>query len=257
MKKICCISILLSVLSLWQNNIVFAKEVSDQSAIIPVKIQTWDTEINMDTIDMEKMPKVVTGGVFVAANLSNFLITGHGEISASYIRFGADVGGLLDFRVTKYFAIQGRLILTAEENYVKGLHFRQQLWSFGVDIPVYFIGRFGNWNQGYFQFGVGSFTHFTFASNISVYTNNPAVKMNDMNNAENKDYTSLYKLHDNHSGVAATIGYEFSLGILLLFNYQVSISDIVTYYSNNGGIKNVNAAIYPQRLSLGIGYRWK
>ena len=47
---------------------------------------------------------------------------------------------------------------------------------------------------------------------------------------------------------------KFDIG---LFNYQVSISDIVTYYSENGGIKNVNAAIYPQRLSLGLGYRWK
>lgn len=257
MKNFICLFVFLIASSLWSIHIVCGQITSDQLLIIPEKIQAWDTEINLDTIDMEKMPKIVTGGVFAAANLSNFLITSQGEITASYMRFGADIGGLLDFRVTKHFAIQGRLIITAEENYVKGLHFRQQLWSFGMDIPVFFIGRFGNLNQGYFQFGLGPFTHFTFASNISAYTNNPAKKKVAIQSAETKDYTSLYKLHDNHSGLAATIGYEFSIGVLLLFNYQVSISDIVTYYSDNGGIKNVNAAIYPHRLSLGVGYRWK
>ncbi len=243
--------------AIWPGNMVYGQKKAKPVSVIPEKIQAWDTEINMDTIDMEKLPKIVTAGVFAAANLSNFLISKQGEISSSYMRFGADIGALLDFRVTRHFAIQGRIIVTAEENYVKGLHFRQQLWSFGVDIPVYFIGRFGNLNQGYFQFGFGPFTHFTFASNINAYTNNPAAKKNAFLEPLKNDYNDLYKLHDNHSGVAATVGYEFSLGLLLLFNYQVSISDIVTYYSDNGGLKNAGAAIYPQRLSLGIGFRWK
>ncbi len=248
--------LLLCIAVLWLSG---ARDAHGQNSliVIPEKIQAWDTEINLDTIDMEKLPKIVTGGIFGAANLSNFLITASGEITSSYMRFGGDIGGFLDFHVTKHFAIQGRLIFTAEENYVKGVHIRKQLWSFGLDIPVYFMGRFGNLNQGYLQFGFGPFTHFTFASNINAYSNNPAEKMSAISTGEEVDYSHLYKLHDNHSGLAATIGYELALGIQILFNYQVSISDIVTYYSDNGGLKNVNAAIYPQRFSLGIGYRWK
>lgn len=224
------------------------------------KVNDWKNEVNLDTIDQENLPKKVTMGLYLAANMSNFIVTQANQQVSSKMSFGCDVAGILDFLVTEHFAIQGRLVFTAEENYVKGLDRKSQLWSLGMDVPVYFMGRYGNMKQGYLSFGAGPFTHFTFASNVNAYTNNSAVEEKTpirQTETPTKDYSDLYKLHNNHSGVAATVSYEFPIGVQIIFNYQVSLSDIITYYHEQGGIRAVNASLYPQRLSLGVGYRFK
>lgn len=222
------------------------------------KVKDWDTEHSLDSLDQEKLPKVVSGGLLVAANISNFIITDSYGTMSSYMRVGAEFGGFIDFRVTKHFAIQGRLMFNTMQNKFGDGRTDNELWSFGIDIPVYFMGRFGNLTKGYLQFGAGPFTHFNFASNVSLYTNNEAKKTNAPapKAPSGNDYSSLYALHDNHSGIAATIGYEFPMGLQIVANYNVSLSDIITYYKNsNTTVKQ--AAIYPQYVSLGIGYRWK
>ncbi|MBQ8099875.1 MAG: PorT family protein [Paludibacteraceae bacterium] len=222
------------------------------------KVKDWDTEHSLDSLDQEKLPKVVSGGLLVAANISNFIITDSYGTMSSYMRVGAEFGGFIDFRVTKHFAIQGRLMFNTMQNKFGDGRTDNELWSFGIDIPVYFMGRFGNLTKGYLQFGAGPFTHFNFASNVSLYTNNEAKKTNAPapKAPSGNDYSSLYALHDNHSGIAATIGYEFPMGLQIVANYNVSLSDIITYYKNSTTTVK-QAAIYPQYVSLGIGYRWK
>lgn len=224
------------------------------------QIREWDTEQRLDSIDQERLPKIVSGGLLLNANISNFIIANRTKTWSSYMHIGADLGGFIDFRVTKHFAIQGRLLFTAESNRFEAEKQDKHLWSFGMDIPVFFLGRFGNMDKGYLQFGAGPFTHFTFASNINVYTNNEATKTTTLRmpvEQTTPDYSTLYALHDNHSGIAVTLGYEFPIGIQINANYQVSLSDILTFYKQNKGTDIANAAIYPQHVSLGIGYRWK
>ena len=74
---------------------------------------------------------------------------------------------------------------------------------------------------------------------------------------ENEDYSRLYSLHNNHFGICATAGYEFPIGIQINLHYKVSLSDIAGFYSEMKGQKIADALIYPQAISLGIGYRWK
>ena len=215
-------------------------------------IREWDIETLIDSLDQENLPSAVTGGLLANVNISNFIITNSQNNISSYMKVGGEIGGFIDFRVTKHFAIQGRVILTAEQNRFSINATKQYLWSFGMDIPVYFMGRFGNMQKGYLQFGAGPFTHFTFASNIAnKYSNNLAT----VNVGENEPYAKLYVLHDNHFGLTATIGYEFPLGIQINANYLVSLSDIFNYYKQEG--HTMVEAIYPQRVSVGVGYRWK
>lgn len=215
-------------------------------------IQQWDTEHLLDSLDQEKLPRVVSGGVILSANMSNFLTTHNDGTISSYMKIGGETGGFLDFRVTKHFAIQGRVVFTAEQNQFAVDETMRQLWSFGVDLPVYFLGRFGNMEKGYLQFGAGPFTHFTFASNIGgQYSNNLATLSLDPDDP----YAKVYVLHDNHSGLSATVGYEFPIGIQINANYMLSLSDIFNYHKQEG--IDTSASIYPQRISLGVGYRWK
>lgn len=219
-------------------------------------IRQWDIEHRLDSLDQEKLPKIVTGGLIGQANLSNFVITNTENELSSYMKVGGELGGFIDFRVSKHFAIQGRLLFTAEQNRFgineNGKSSGKHLWSFGIDIPVYFLGRFGNMEKGYLQFGAGPFTHFTFASNVeNKYSNNLATVLVE----EDTPMARVYLLHDNHSGLSATIGYEFPIGIQINANYLISLTDIFNYYKQEG--THTTKSVYPQRVSIGIGYRWK
>lgn len=199
----------------------------------------WDTEINLDTIDLEKLPQIVTGGVIGSANISNFMIIQKGNIFSSNMKVGAGLGGFIDFTVTKHFAIQGRLILTAEQNRFKDTDATNQLWALGVDIPVLLLARFGNLEDGYLSFGGGAYTHFNYASNLG------------------KKGAEVYSLHDNNFGLTTTLFYEFPIGIQIVANYFVSLTDIISFNKKNDPAASSVQGIYPQRVELGIAYRWR
>jgi hypothetical protein len=224
------------------------------------KLVEFNTEHMIDSLDQEKLPRLVSGGLLAKANMSNFIITRNHKPMSSYMHIGGELGGFMDFRITKHFSIQPQVIFTAHQNYFAATDTANHLWSFGMDIPVYFLGRFGNMEKGYIQFGGGIFTHFTFASNIrNKYKNvdESAAVTPPVTPTDTHDYSKLYSLHDNHFGVAVTVGYEFPIGIQINAHYKVSLSDIAGFYKEYKGQEIADALIYPQSVSLGIGYRWK
>ena len=216
----------------------------------------WDTETTLDSLDQEELPKLVTGGLFIGGYMSDFLITRDHHTMASHRRFGAELGGFIDFTLTKHFAIQPQIIFTAHQNYFAATDTTNGLWSFGMEVPVYFLGRLGNLQQGYVQFGGGIFTHFTFASNTGKYKSadsNPAPQVEQ----DGHNYNELYSLHNNHFGICAMVGYEFTFGMQINVQYKISLSDIAGFYSSNKGKEIADALIYPHSLSLCLGYRFK
>ena len=230
------------------------------------KFQDFDTEHLMDSLDQEKLPRLVSGGLFAGANVSNFIITRNHVPMSSYMRIGGELGGFLDFRVSKHFAVQPQVIFTAHQNYFAATDTTNRLWSFGIDIPIYFLGRFGSMEKGYIQFGGGIFSHFTFASNIANKFKNydkpdpssstsPAPQR--ILQEDPYDYSRLYSLHNNHFGICFMVGYEFKFGMLINAQYKISLSDIAGFYSEMKGNPVADALIYPQSVSLHIGYRWK
>ena len=230
------------------------------------RLDEFNTERLLDSLDQEKLPKLVSGGVFGGGNVSNFIITRNHRPMSSYMRIGTEVGGFLDFSITKHFAIQPQVILTAHQNYFAATDTTNRLWSFGVEIPIYFLGRFGNMENGYIQFGGGIFTHFTYLSNVQdKYSNldeSPAAASAPRFRALYEetpayDYSRLYQLHNNHFGVCVLVGYECPFGMIINASYKVSLSDVAGFYSEKKGDPAADALIYPQSVSLSIGYRWK
>ena len=228
------------------------------------RLEDFDTEHLIDSLDQEKLPKLVSGGLVASANLSNFIISRNHNRMSSYMHIGGELGGFLDFRISKHFSIQPQVIFTAQQNYFAATDTANHLWSFGMEIPVYFLGRYGSMERGYIQFGGGIFTHFTFASNIAGKYKNvddpaiiPPTPTTPTKPIDTHDYSRLYSLHDNHFGVAVTVGYEFPIGIQINAHYKISLSDIAGFYSENKGKEIADALIYPQSVSVGIGYRWR
>lgn len=234
---------------------------------VKAQLVDYDVEHLIDSLDQEKLPQLVSGGLFAGANLSNFIITRNHKPMSSYMRIGGELGGFLNFSLSKHFSIQPQVIFTAHQNYFAATDTTNRLWSFGVDIPIYFLGRFGSMDKGYLQFGGGIFTHFTFASNIAGKYKNveestevvPTTQSAKYYTAEEVqyDYSRLYQLHNNHFGVCVMVGYELPLGIQINAQYKISLSDIAGFYSEMKGTQDADALIYPQSVSLHIGYRWR
>ena len=224
-------------------------------SVISPDAKAWLSENSLDSLDQRKIPKVVTMGLLCNANMSSFLITRKTgstyKTTSSYMRAGVELGGFMDFLVMRHFAIQGRLVFTAEQNQFGIQDSTNHLWSFGMDLPVLFLYRLGNLQRGYFNAGAGIYAHFTFASNKGMYKNN---ETGIVPSETPKWYVSL---HDNHAGIIAHAGYEFPIGIQINFNYMVSLSDMFGYYKTTKGTIEGDVAFYPQRLSLGIAYRWR
>ena len=268
MKKI----FLASIIALSTLNI-FAQEIHQDSVNLTNKgdrpvaqafqkaadaLVSWDTETMIDSLDQEKLPRLVSGGLFAGANMSNFVITRDRQTMSSYMKVGAELGGFIDFALSKHFAIQPQVIFTAQENYFAVTDTANHLWSFGMEIPVYFLGRFGNMQQGYVQFGGGIFTHFTFASNIAnKYRSFDEIPGPGTHKTDGYDYSRLYSLHNNHFGLCAMVGYEFWFGLQINASYKISLSDVAGFYSEMKGQKIADALIFPQSVSLTVGYRWK
>lgn len=226
------------------------------------RLEDFNTEYKMDTLDQENLPRVVSGGVFGGVNMSNFIITRDHHTMSSYMRVGAELGGFLDFTVTKHFAVQPQVIFTAHQNYFAATDTTNRLWSFGAEIPIYFLGRYGSLDKGYIQFGGGLFTHFTFASNVAGKykniddpTETPTETPPDTKN--DYDYSRLYSLHNNHFGVCLLVGYECYFGMFINATYKVSFSDIAGFYKEMKGDPVADALIYPQSVSLNVGYRFR
>jgi hypothetical protein len=235
------------------------RELQRQQKMEAIKTEfvEFDKETMLDSLDQEELPRIVSGGLFAGANMSNFIINRDHHTMSSYMRVGGELGGFLDFSLSKHFAIQPQVLFFAQENFFAVGDSANHLWSFGMEIPVYFLGRFGNLKQGYIQFGGGIFTHFTFASNIA-NKYKPVDPPTDPNpTGDDYDYSRLYSLHNNHFGVCVTVGYECFFGMQINLNYKVSLSDIAGFYSEMKGQDIANALIYPQSISLTIGYRWK
>lgn len=225
---------------------------------VKTQLEDFDTEHLLDSLDQEKLPRLVSGGLFGGGNLSNFIITRDHHTMSSYMRIGAELGGFMNFNITKHFVIEPQVILTAHQNYFKAkdqeiTDVTDRLWSFGVEIPLYFLGRFGNMEKGYIQFGGGVYTHFTYLSNVR----NKYTPWDETKATEESEYKDLYQLHNNHFGVCLMVGYEFSFGMLINASYKVSFSDIATFYKQNKGQAIADALIYPQSISLSIGYHWR
>lgn len=226
-------------------------------SVMSPSAKEWLSERSLDSLDQNKIPKIVTMGLLLNANMSHFLITsrnsetGKLQTNSSYLRAGAEIGGFMDFLVTRHFAIQAQLVFTAAQNQFGVRDSTNHLWSFGADIPILFLYRLGNLQKGYFNAGAGIFAHFTFASNLGLYRNNESGII------PSEKPASYVSLHDNHAGVVAHVGYEFPIGIQINFHYMISLSDIFGYYKTNRGTLAGDYAFFPERFCLGVAYRWK
>lgn len=214
------------------------------------QLKDWNTEHRLDSLDQEHLPRPITFGLLFGPNISNFVIRNNDKYMSSYMKIGGELIGYMDCRVTNHFYIQPQVGFVFAQNQFGVEDERDRIWSLGFDITGFFMGRYGNMEKGYAQFGAGPYMYFAVSDE---YTNNEAtLSVDDL-------YSRLYQLHGAHAGLAASVSYELPFRMLINFTYRMSLSDIYTYNKTLYDAKSdiTSARIYPQRCTLTLGYHFK
>lgn len=206
------------------------------------------SQLQIDSLGV-KAP-VVNGGLKLQMTTSSMTLRNVYENMNATPGVGGEIGGFLDFNVTRHFIIQMDLLLSGEQMQLHNGNTHDNLWVFGLDVPLYLMGRWETTRRGsYIQFGGGPFTHFVLRSLKTgdsgredvfkrVYT------IDDVTGQEGK------VLGDNYSGLGAILTYEWWYGLQLNANFHYSISDIINYEHPSSTYAR------PYKFSIGLGYRW-
>lgn len=200
-----------------------------------------------DTIP--KKMSIVSGGVKWQANVSN--LWAHNVPGDIYTtpHFGGDLGGFIDFNVTKHFFIQLNLLAYVERCVVRGAGAPNPLMSVGLSIPVYLMGRFGNSDKGYVYFGGGPYTEFVLWARMKG-ENGPFNPYHHVVGMDEETGDDVLALSDNHSGLGVYVGYEFPCGLQINAAYQYSFSDIFAFEHSEP------MSLHPQKATVGLAWRF-
>lgn len=175
----------------------------------------------------------ISFGAKAEANMSNYLLSDMGG-NSSKMKVGATLGGFAKFDITQNFAIQPELLLHYQNSEWKEDGKKRDLEYWGMEIPVYAMGQWYTANDNRFYVAAGPYIGMGF-------------------NAKLKDPD--FKLYKNDvmrrfdMGVGAQVGYEFANGIQINASYKIGFIDSLDEMKDD-------ATMLPQRISLGVAYRF-
>ncbi|MDL2319556.1 PorT family protein [Alistipes sp. OttesenSCG-928-B03] len=175
----------------------------------------------------------VSFGVKAEANLSNFILSDMSGVE-SKMGVGATVGGFAKFDITQNFAIQPELLFHFQASKTEAGSIKRPYEYWGMEIPVYAMGQWTNRSNGRFYAGVGPYIGVGFDAKYF------------------KPETKLYKndvLQPWDFGFGAQVGYEFANGIQINGGYKIGVIDALDTGKDD-------ATMLPQRISLGVGFRF-
>lgn len=175
----------------------------------------------------------ISGGIKAEANMSNFILSDM-PATSSKLGFGASLGGFVKFDISKNFAIQPELLFHFQNSQMEFARFDNDYQYWGVELPVYAMGQWDMGSNSRLYAGVGPYIGVGFDAKYK----DPEVKLYSDDVLQPIDF-----------GFGAQIGYEFGNGIQVNAGYKIGVIDALDKGSDN-------ATMLPQRISLGVGYRF-
>lgn len=180
----------------------------------------------------------------------------------AYPGFGFELGGFIDYHITKRLLIEVQVILGLQNgSYVatdKDLGFL--LWHkrpisyladmrlIGMDIPLFLTYTLPCWS-GNFRLGAGVFTHITFDAWSPGDRDFITPYHRIIEEAKTKNGKPRYALSDSHAGLGFQVGYEFPSGLMINLSGKYSVIDIINYESEK-------SYAHPYKVSLGFGWHF-
>ncbi|NDV58995.1 porin family protein [Bacteroides sp. 519] len=176
----------------------------------------------------------ISYGVKADATMSNYILSDMDNMSSN-MGIGFSVGGFAKWDITKNFAIQPELLINFRTSEFKDKGKGKRDFDYwGMEIPVYAMGQWYTANNSRFYAAVGPYIGYGFS-------------------ARYKD--PEYKLYKNDAlkrfdfGFGTQVGYEFPNRISINASYKIGIIDSLDEGKDD-------ATMLPQRVSLGVAYRF-
>ena len=180
----------------------------------------------------------VSFGIKADANVSNFILSDL-EPMKSKLGFGASLGGFRKIDLSQNFAIQPELLLHFKSSTSEIGHSEDDFRYWGAEIPVYALGQW-NCGTGRMYAGVGPYAAVGFSAKYDD---------SDFDLYEKIGTTDEATLRRFDFGFGATFGYEFGNGIQINAGYKIGVLNAMDAGRDN-------ASMFPQTVSLGLGYRF-
>ena len=179
---------------------------------------------------------------------------------SAYPGFGAEIGGFIDYHMTKRLMIEVQAIICLQNgSYVstdrdlgflfwhkRPVNYLADMRLVGMDIPIFFTCALPV-GAGDIRLGAGFFTHITFAAwcpgdkdFITPYRRIIEIK---------ESGKPRYALNDSHAGIGCHFGYEFACGLQINMSIKYSVLDIINYESK------IDYA-HPYKVTLGVGWHF-
>lgn len=210
-----------------------------------VSIKAQETEAKI--VQEERIP-IVNGGLKLQGNASNFLLNlpVNLDLRSSSMNGGLEVGGFVDFNVARHFLIQLNLMMVSEHCDLHYTNSKDKMLTLGLEVPVYFLGRYGNGCAGYVYFGGGPFTEF----NLCNFTQSSSAQSLSQRSSEVVDLSKVARTFVNNysGGLAVYVGYELPCRLQFNASYLFGISSNM--------LQNDSYA-RTQKVTFGLAYRFK
>lgn len=206
--------------------------------------------------------KPVTLGVLAQANYAGEdMYIAESGLSA-YPGFGFELGGFLDYHITRNFLAEIQVILCLQNgSYVstdkdlgflvwhkRPINYLADMRLVGIDIPLFLTFTLPA-GEGKFRLGAGFFTHITFDAWSPGDRDFITPYNRIIEEAPDGKGKPRYALSDSHAGIAFQVGYEFAPGLMINLSGKYSVIDIINYESKL-------SYAHPYKVSLGVGWHF-
>lgn len=204
-------------------------------------------------------------GVKAGVNCGHLALSDDFKVLDSKMKAGADFGGFMRINLHQNFAIQPELEFyyrgSGLETNVAGKEFENKINQWGMQIPVYALGKV-ELGKGQLYGGVGPYFGLGFSA-----------KTDEIEFALVKfDPIDLYEEHNDKSalqrwdvGVACQLGYEFANGIQINAGYKYgfinqvddlksTVNDVVSKFGTS--LKSEDYKANASVFTVGLGYRF-
>lgn len=175
----------------------------------------------------------ISGGIKADANMSNFMLKDMDGYK-SKMGIGASLGGFAKFDISEHFAIQPELLFHFQNSKMEYAGAENDYEYWGAEIPVYAMAQWTAASGNRFYAGVGPYVGVGFDARYK----DPEVKL------YKDDYLQPWDF-----GFGAQVGYEFACGVQINAGYKIGVIDALDKGKDD-------ATMLPQRVSLGIGFRF-
>lgn len=155
---------------------------------------------------------------------------------------GGSLGGFMDIWFKDWIGIRPELNLNYKQTVMGWESNSGKMKSFGIEVPIYVVGRFDVFKKHHIFVGLGPYTEFSCYAHWSI--GNRDVDLLKINS----DGEPM--IQDNQSGFGAILGYEFGNGIAIDISYKLCCFNILQPNSSQG------VSLYPQTISLGMAYKF-